>query len=750
MSKGIPQQTAAATRKAFRFLRIFSLRKSERDLIRAAKAENLFDKTYYLGAYPQVHPLFKKFPLRHYAVYGEKIGFRPNPDFSPFAYLKYNADVRDVGISPLLHYARAGRFEGRLYKDLPEVERLTPERATNLNALKKDAAKPYAIVVHLYYHELWQEFERLLKSLPIDFDLYVTLTYRGDATDECQDHVSRAFPGATVVQMENRGRDILPFVSLVNAGLLSGYKAVCKIHTKKSPHRVDGDVWRKHLIEGLLSPESVAGRLESFLDDDRASVWVSDGQNYNDVRWWGSNYEITKQILRRVEIELERTNCAFPAGSMYWLKPEMIAMIKALQLDTEDFDIEHGQVDGTVAHGFERAVGPLCKAFGNRIVQTTELEASLKHDPAPQVPRYVSAFYLPQFHPTQENDRWWGKGFTEWRNVVTAKPAFDGHAQPMLPSDLGFYDLRLTEVMGSQAELARRSGIDAFCVYHYWFNGRRILEQPLDNLLKRPDIDFPFYLCWANESWRRNWDGMSGTVLLEQSYPEGFEAAFADDCVPYMQDQRYQRPDGSRPRFVIYRPGDLPDAAASVARLRQAWRRNGIGEVEIGAVLFHLDRDIDQRQDCFDFWIEMPPHGLVQGDDYLFGGPKGNVLDHEIHRDFSGLVYDYVKIARTSVSERYSQSLPSNTIRGVMPSWDNSARRGRKAHIAYGANPASFNLWLRSMRENALGRSYRRELFINAWNEWAEKAMLEPSMKYDDMYLTVLSHHCRKQDEPCS
>ncbi|ARC35270.1 glycosyl transferase family 1 (plasmid) [Paracoccus yeei] len=750
MYKSSVQQTASTTQRAFRFLRIFNLRSSEKALIRAAKAENLFDKTYYLGAYPHIHPLFKKFPLRHYAVYGESSGFRPNPDFSPFAYLKYNADVRAAGISPLLHYAKTGRFENRLYKDLPEVERIPPEKTPNIGALKKEAVNPYAVVVHVYYPELWPEFEQILKSLTIDFDLYVTLAYRGKATNECQRLVSEAFPNAVVVQMENRGRDILPFVSLVNAGLLSKYKAICKIHTKKSPHRLDGDIWRRHLIEGLLSPESLPDRLDNFMHDDRASVWVSDGQHYEDTKWWGSNYEITRQILHRVEIELDRANCGFPAGSMYWLKSDMIAMIKALQLNANDFDIEYGQVDGTVAHGFERAMGPLCKAFGNRIVQTTELETAVREATPASKPRYVSAFYLPQFHPTKENDRWWGKGFTEWRNVVTAKPSFEGHTQPMLPLDLGFYDLRLPEVMGSQAELARKAGIDAFCVYHYWFNGRRILEQPLDNLLKRPDIDFPFYLCWANESWRRNWDGMSGTVLLEQSYLEGFETAFADDCAPYMRDERYQRPDGVRPRFVIYRPGDLPDAAASVERLRQAWRRNGVGEVEIGAVLFHLDRDKDHRQDCFDFWIEMPPHGLVQGDDYLFGGPKGNVLERGMQGEFSGLVYDYNRIAQTSVSDKYSRALPPDTIRGVMPSWDNTARRGKDAHIALGANPASFNLWLRALREKALVQSYRQELFINAWNEWAEKAMLEPSMKYEDLYLTVLSRHCGKQDEPIS
>lgn len=737
------RHSAASLDRALRFLRIFNLRKPERALMKAAQAAGLFDRDYYLGAYPNIHPVYRKFPLRHYVVYGERDGYRPNPDFSPFAYLKYNPDVRNAGISPLMHYAQIGRSENRIHKDLPEIEKFPTEKTHNLGGIRKDAVKPYAVVVHVYYPEMWPEFESLLKSVPIEFDLYVTLTYRGDATDETEALVRQGFPDAVVVQMENRGRDILPFVSLVNAGLLSPYKAVCKIHTKKSPHRMDGDIWRRHLVEGLLSPDSIQDRLARFVADDNAAIWVADGQHYNDVKWWGSNFEVTRQILRRIEITLDRAHCGFPAGSMYWLKPEMIAMIKALQLNTDSFDTELGQVDGTVAHGFERAMGPLCQAFGQTIVQTSELDRPQLWPTAHTAPRYVSAFYLPQFHPTEENDRWWGKGFTEWRNVVTASPVFEGHTQPMLPLDLGFYDLRLPEVMGEQARLARGAGIDAFCVYHYWFNGRRILEQPLDNLLKRPDIDFPFYLCWANESWRRNWDGLSGTVLLEQDYAEGFETAFADDCAPYMRDARYQRPDGSRPRFVIYRPGDMPDAAASVARLREAWRRNGVGEVEIGAVLFHLDRDAGHRAEGFDFWIEMPPHGLVQGEDYLFGGPGGNLLERKVKDGFQGLVYDYTRLARTAVSDRYVQSLPANTIRGVMPSWDNTARRGDKAHLAYGANPASFDLWLRALAETGLERSYRGELFINAWNEWAEKAVLEPSMKYGDLYLKVLSRHCR-------
>jgi hypothetical protein len=228
-------------------------------------------------------------------------------------------------------------------------------------------------------------------------------------------------------------------------------------------------------------------------------------------------------------------------------------------------------------------------------------------------------------------------------------------------------------------------------------------------------------------------------VLLEQTYRAGFEAALVEDSLKYMADPRYMRPDGTRPRFVIYRPEDMPDPAASVARMRDAWHAAGIGEVELGAVCFHIEGDNPVADDLFDFWIEMPPHGIVTSQDYLYGGPQGNLLKRDVKRGFNGLVYDYTKVISNAVSGSYVAGLPDTTICGVMPGWDNSARRGGDAHMAYGANPVRFGTWLDALMQHRVSTSYRQELFINAWNEWAEKAVMEPDTKYGDMNLRVLA-----------
>ena len=333
------------------------------------------------------------------------------------------------------------------------------------------------------------------------------------------------------------------------------------------------------------------------------------------------------------------------------------------------------------------------------------------------------AFYLPQFHPVAENDRWWGPGFTDWRNVVRATPLFEGHYQPHLPGELGFYDLRLDEVRRRQVELARAHGIYGFCYYYYWFNGRRILEHPLDRYVADQSIDFPFCICWANENWSRRWDGGNREVLLVQEHDTASDMKFIRDVIPLFKDPRYIRVNGM-PLLVLYRADLLKFPAETAAGWREECEKAGLPGIHLcAAQTFEIS---DPRPFGFDSACEFPPHRHAVGHitEGLPGLPDG----------FKGWVCDYELVARHSLTA----PVPDYPLyRGLFPSWDNSARKREQALIFHNADPHRYEYWLRGLveytRQNLVGD--QRLIFINAWNEWAEGAHLEPDLKYGSAYL---------------
>lgn len=339
------------------------------------------------------------------------------------------------------------------------------------------------------------------------------------------------------------------------------------------------------------------------------------------------------------------------------------------------------------------------------------------------------AFYLPQFHRIPENSEWWSPGFTEWTNVAKGRPNFEGHYQPHIPRELGFYDLSGIEVMREQTELAGQSGIHGFCFYHYWFSGRRILEKPVDNFLAS-DIEFPFCLCWANENWTRTWDGNAKSVLLEQGYAEGDEERFIRDLLPYLTDRRYIRVDG-KPLLLVYRIKELPDPAASIRAWRQAAERSGLPGLHLAVVDFYDISDPDEVG--ADALIEFPPH--------KFNGPQ-NRPDHMpdfTNPDFRGGVVDYLKII-TQSAVRHPPRFP--LYRGIMPGWDNTARRQDSGMIIVNNSPELYGAWLRYLRgytrlNRAEGESF---IFINAWNEWGEGCHLEPDLNWGLRFLEETLH----------
>ena len=334
----------------------------------------------------------------------------------------------------------------------------------------------------------------------------------------------------------------------------------------------------------------------------------------------------------------------------------------------------------------------------------------------------VVAFFLPQFHPIPENDAWWGKGFTEWTNVTRAGPLFDGHYQPHLPADLGFYDLRVRESRHAQIDLAKTHGIDAFCYHYYWFSGTRLLDRPLRDMLSDRQSDMPFCLCWANENWTRRWDAAEQDVLMAQKYLPGDDLEFIRSVEPYLVDPRYLRVNGA-PILVVYRPQHLKDARQAVATWREYWRQQGHGELHLCAALTHGNADYAQFD--FDSGVEFPPHNLPMGS-----------LHREVNfpRVFKGIVKQTADVARAYLQRRYAAP---NVFRGVFPSWDNTARARERAVILLNGTPSNYEYWLAEAirRTRADFPGVERLVFINAWNEWAEGCHLEPDRRHGRAFL---------------
>jgi len=339
------------------------------------------------------------------------------------------------------------------------------------------------------------------------------------------------------------------------------------------------------------------------------------------------------------------------------------------------------------------------------------------------------AFYLPQFHPTPENDLWWGAGFTEWTNVTKARASYTGQYQPHLPADLGFYDLRAPDALRQQATLAARYGIDGFVVYYYNFGARRVLHKPLEVVRANPDIPFNWCLCWANENWTKHWDGGTREILLEQSYDSATLASIIADAVEQAADPRYIRVDG-KPLFLLYRPLLLPDCNTFATMARSGFAEAGFPGVHLVYVesMEAVDRGISPADIGFDAAVEFPPQGRAT--------PAEAPV--EVLKDgWAGARFDY---SETVLNFLRRETVPYPRYPAVFPSWDNTARQPLRGNIFDGISPEAFRVYaeekIDEVRNFHMGGE--RLLFVNAWNEWAEGTHLEPDIAYGHRWLEAL------------
>ena len=365
------------------------------------------------------------------------------------------------------------------------------------------------------------------------------------------------------------------------------------------------------------------------------------------------------------------------------------------------------------------------------------------------------AFYLPQFHPIPENDEVWGKGFTEWTNVAQSRPTFPGHYQPHFPAELGFYDLRLPEARRAQASLAADYGIDGFIYYHYWFNGRQVLERPFAEVLSTRDPAFPFCLAWANEDWTRTWDGRSNEIILKQDYSPEDDIRHIRALREAFFDDRYVRWQGM-PVLCVYRASKLPNSL----RTTEVWR----SEVESwglpGLYLLRIESFPDETGDPvrlgFDAAVEFQPRWSAE-----LTQPISLRVVNGVRQPLRSLapIFPHVRSYDSLARSESARELP-DYVRwpGVTPRWDNSPRRARKGLVFVGSSPGRYGAWLSSALEKSVrvarqaGDASEALLFVNAWNEWAEGNHLEPDLKFGHAYLeahrSALQKFKAREDPP--
>jgi len=343
------------------------------------------------------------------------------------------------------------------------------------------------------------------------------------------------------------------------------------------------------------------------------------------------------------------------------------------------------------------------------------------------------AFYLPQFHPIPENDEWWGNGFTEWTNTAKAKPLYKGHYQPHVPADLGFYDLRFPETRVAQADMARKYGVEAFCYYHYWFAGRQLLERPFNEVLTSGEPDFPFCLCWANQTWTGIWHGAQNRVLIEQTYPgiEDHRRHF-ETLLPAFCDDRYLKVEG-RPLFVVYSPMDLPDSLHVMEYWRELASKAGLAGLYL--VAEHWKPDWDPKPYGYDaaVTVSLWPWRYKR---FSWKQPIAKITGKYNQWRGKPKVYHYGQVIDSLVAE------PTPGIDNfpcLIPNWDNTPRSGRNGLVLHGSTPELFRRHMRRALDKVRDvPRERRIVFLKSWNEWAEGNHLEPDQKFGHRYLEVL------------
>jgi len=373
----------------------------------------------------------------------------------------------------------------------------------------------------------------------------------------------------------------------------------------------------------------------------------------------------------------------------------------------------------------------------------------------------IIAIYYTQLHTINENDEWWGGGFTDWKNVRKAVPLFDGHNQPRIPINSKYYDQSSVETIRQQVKLAKQYGIYGFCHYHYWFDGTQLLETPTNLLLQNKDIDFPFCLSWANESWSRQWDGRDHDILIKQTHPPTIESwsKHFDYLINAWTDERAIKIDG-KPVFVIYRPQKIDEIKSMLDYWYERAKERGLkGIYYVFQKQYALSDDACLKS--FDAEFQFQPFEAINSSGYSQGAANRQRIRSFVD-GLPAIVQNFIWSLWASNKKKYTihqydrvwkQVISNSTVSaanvfpGAFIDWDNTARYGNRATIISGASPERFKYWFHQLVENMSSRPDNvNYIFLNAWNEWAECAYIEPDEKYGHAYLEAIKDVLHNQN----
>jgi GT2 family glycosyltransferase len=723
---------------------------------------------------------------RHYLELGSRMGLDPAPDFSSSGYLKLHPDVAAAGLNPYVHYLATGRTEQRKtlashiittnqrpdgksewshYERMRHLaEKVGGAQPPNLSALNFAVTLTGGDLVKAVMGARLRNPAEA-EDAPPEISVLIPCLNEAAVTAECLISVFRASIEARleIILIDNGSTDAFfkgisghsdiitlspgmnigfgPAMNLAAQRASAPYLLLLNNDTQIAPGCVTA--LRAALIadatRAVVGPKIISfdGRLQEagvLLEADGTGDLIGFARHPDEPRF---NYPRDVEHLSAACTMMPRKLFIDCGGFDPVYAPAYCEDADlSLRLRAMGYRL-HYVPDALVAHHLSKTSSETGSSSGG--ARSAAKAKLLSRNRATLISRWVNelgrfdirtiAFYLPQYHPIPENDLWWGKGFTEWRNLAKARPNFIGHRQPRYPADLGYYDLRVPEIMDQQAQMARRYGISGFCYYYYRFGDRRLLEMPIETMLASRKPDFPFCLCWANENWSRRWDGMDHDLLVKQKYGEIDAIGFADDVVRYFRDDRYIRVNGS-PLILFYRLQEIPNPKRYLGVCRNVWHQAGFSEVMVAMVeSFELSPQPRNPGDFgADITVEFPAHGMVH-DTPL---PVTRSNPH-----WTGNAHDYRELVHAFMRR---EEAGFKRIRSVLVGWDTSPRHQDRSFVLQHNTPGAFQAWLEWTYQRTREQNFGEErlVFINAWNEWCEGSYLEPDLDYGHAYLQAV------------